>query len=84
MNETHTALLLMNAGEAAADLAALTRWTVLPPGSWPTDSCDPIMCTPLGDDGEAVVLRARDAERLAQVLLALQQRARLRGRRARR
>jgi deltex-like protein len=37
------------------DLAAVTRWTPLAPGSWPDGASDPVMLCPLGEDGEEVV-----------------------------
>jgi len=40
---------------ASADLAGLTGWSVLAPGGWDDGETDPIMCTDLGDAGEAVV-----------------------------
>ena len=46
------------AAAAALDGAALgaaTGWTTLAPGSWAAGATDPIMCTDLGEDGEAVV-----------------------------
>ena len=36
-------------------LAHLTGWSVLGPGEWEGGACDPIMFSPLGEDGEAVV-----------------------------
>lgn len=39
----------------ATQLAGLTRWSVLQPGEWEEGADDPIMFSPLGEDGEAVV-----------------------------
>lgn len=55
----HSAAPSTSAFEAAAaalDLARLTRWTVLAPGSWPEGTQDPMRQCPLGADGEAVVM----------------------------
>lgn len=39
----------------AMQLAGLTGWSVLRPGEWEEGADDPIMFSPLGEDGEAVV-----------------------------
>ena len=39
----------------ATQLASLTGWSVLRPGEWEEGADDPIMFSPLGEDGEAVV-----------------------------
>ena len=43
------------ASTASHDLAALTKWVVLPAGSWAAGATDPIMMSDLGEDDEVVV-----------------------------